>query len=112
MEKASEFFDVWLKSQKDLMDNWLMYQEGLNNWLEATKKIQDSFGSMSGYRAGPPHALDLFGTWFTLMLNSSKALTEWIMIFQNVWGAMMEKQTELSKEITEQFFNLSQKLVK
>jgi hypothetical protein len=112
MEKPFEFFDVWSKSQKDLMDNWLMYQEGLNKWLEATKKIQDSFGRMSGYKASPPHALDLLGTWFTLMLNSSKAITEWIMIFQNVLGAMMEKQAELNREITEQFFNLSQKLVK
>lgn len=103
MEKAFEFFDVWLKSQKDLMDNWLMYQEGLTNWFEATKKIQESFSSMSGFQAGSPQVFDLFSTWFTLMLNSSKALTEWIMIFQNVWRAMIEKQTEISKEITEQF---------
>ena len=112
MEKSLEFFDIWLKSQRDLMDNWLMYQEGLNNWLGATKKIEESFRSVSELKEGHEEVLDLFSVWFTLMLNSSKALTEWIMIFQSIWKPMMEKQAELSKEITEQFFNLSQRLVK
>jgi len=112
MEKAFEFLDVWLKSQKDLMDNWLMYQEGLSNWIEATKKIQESLNNMSGilgFQAGSPRVSDLFSSWLTLMLNSSKALTEWIMTFQNAWKTMIEKQMEMSKELAKQFLDLAAK---
>ena len=113
MEKAFEFFDTWLKSQKDFLDNWLMYQEGLSNWIEATKKIQESLNNMSGilgFQAGSPRVSDLFTSWFTLMLNSSKQLTEWIIALQNVWKTMMEKQMEMSKEIAKQFFDLLTKV--
>jgi hypothetical protein len=94
MERASDFFDAWLKLQRGFIENW----------LETTKKIQQSFSNTTGFYAGPPQFPDFFNPWFTIMLNTSKAFTEWVVNLQNLWRTMIEKQMEISKEITEQFF--------
>ena len=94
MERVSDFFDAWLKLPRGFMDNW----------LEATKKIQQSFSNIPGFYAGLPQFPDLFSPWFTIILNTSKAFTEWIVNLQNVRKTMIEKQMEISKEITDQFF--------
>ena len=111
MEKVFEFFDPWVKSQKDFLDNWLGSQKELmDNWLDSIKKIQMSFGTMAGTRGVSPQLLDLFNSWYTTMLSSSRAFTEGITNLQNAWKTMIEKQMEMSKELSKQFFALLPKV--
>lgn len=111
MENAFEFFETWLRSQKDFMDNWLGSQKGMmDNWLDTTKKIQQSFGAMAGTRGGSQQLFDLFNSWFTTMLNSSKVFTEGITNLQNLWKDMTQKQMEMNKEIAQHFFDLFSKV--
>jgi len=107
MEKAFEFFDAWLRSQKDFLDNWLRSQnELMENWLDSIKKLQMSIGTLAGTQAGTQQVLDLFNSWFTVMLNSTKAFTEGITNLQNSWKTMIENQMEMSKEIARVFLHL------
>jgi hypothetical protein len=100
MEKAFDFFDTWLKSQKDFLENWTGSQKGLmGEWIEATKKIRESFGSITGSQAGTLQTFDLFSSWFGTMLDSMMAFTEGMTNLQNVWKTMVEKQVEINKEI-------------
>jgi len=49
VEKAFEFFDTWLRSQKDFLENWIGSQKGLmENWIGAIKKIQQAVNTMTG----------------------------------------------------------------
>jgi hypothetical protein len=107
MEKAFEFYDTWLKSQKDFLDNWIRSQKELMDiWFDSIKKIQLSFSTMAGSQGVSPQLLELFNSWFTIMLSSSKAFTEGITNLQNAWKTMIEKQMEMSKEIAKHFFDL------
>jgi hypothetical protein len=111
MKKAFEFFDPWLRSQKDFLDNWLGSQKELmDNWFESTKNIQLSFSTMAGTLGGSPQLLELFNSWYTMMLSSSRAFTEGITSLQNAWKTMIEKQMEMSKEIAKQFLDLLTKV--
>jgi hypothetical protein len=110
MEKAFEFFDPWVKSQKDFLDNWIRSQKELMDiWFDSIKKIQLSFSTMAGSRGVSPQIIELFNSWFTTMLSSSKAFNEGIMNLQNAWKTMIEKQMEMSKELTKQFLDLAAK---
>ena len=105
MEKAFEFFDIWLWSQKDFLESWTGSQKGLmNEWIEATRKIHLSFSSMAGSQAGSPQAFALFSSWFTTMLNSMTAFTEGMTNLQDIWKAMVDKQVEINKEIAGYIF--------
>jgi hypothetical protein len=107
VEKAFEFFDTWLRSQKDFLDNWTGYQKELmDNWLNSIKKIQLSFSTMVGPAGGSRQLLDLFNSWFTTMINSSRAFTEGVTNLQNVWKTTMQKQTEMSGEIAKRFLDV------
>ena len=106
MEKAFEFFDTWVKSQKDFLDIWIRSQKELMDiWLDSIKKIQLSFSIMAGSQRVSLQLLELFNSWFTTMLSLSKAFTEGITNLQNAWKTI-EKQMEMSKEITKQFLDL------
>jgi hypothetical protein len=107
MEKAFEFFDAWLRSQKDFLDNWLRSQnELMENWLDSIKRLQMSIGTLAGTQPGTRQVFDLFNSWFTMMLNSTKTFTEGITNLQNSWKTMIENQMEMSKEIATQFLQL------
>jgi hypothetical protein len=86
MEKAFEFFDTWLRSQKDFLNNWIRSQKELmDNWFDSIKKIQMSFSTMAGTLGGSPQLLELFNSWFTTMISLTKAFTEGITNLQNAW---------------------------
>jgi len=107
MEKTFEFYDAWLKSQKDFLDNWTGSQKGLmDNWLNSIKKIQMSFSTMAGNRGVSPQLLERFNSWFVTMLRSSRAFTEGITNLQNAWKMTIEKQMDMSRELAKQFFDL------
>ena len=108
MEKAFEFFDTWVKSQKDFLGNWTGSQKELmDNWIESIKKIQLSFSIMAGSQRVSLQLLELFNSWFTTMLSLSKAFTEGITNLQNAWKMMTEKQMEMSKGLSKQFLDLA-----
>ena len=107
MEKAFEFFDTWVRSQKDFLGNWTGSQKELmDNWLDSIKKIQLSFGTMAGTPRVTPQLLERFNSWYITMLSSSRAFTEGITNLQDAWKTMIEKQMEMSKELTKQFLDL------
>jgi hypothetical protein len=111
MEKTLEFYDTWLESQKYFLNNWTRSQKELmDNWLEGIKKIQVSFGSMAVSKVGSPQLLELFNSWFTTMLSSSKAFTEGITDLQNAWKTTLEKQMEMGKETSQHIIDLLAKV--
>jgi predicted solute-binding protein len=113
MEKAFEFIDPWLRSQKNFLDNWTGSQKELmDNWIESIKKIQLSFGTMADTRRVSPQLLERFNSWYITMLSSSRAFTEGITDLQNAWKTTIEKQMEMSKEFAKQFLDLAAKVEK
>ncbi len=109
MEKAFEFFDGWLKSQKDFLENWVKTQkEFMENWTEATKKLQEAFFSQVGSHDGPTgkEMYELYNSWVTTMVNSSKVFTDEAIKIQDTWKNTVEKQMEMSKEMVKNFSEL------
>jgi len=107
MEKTLEFYDTWLDSQKNFLDNWTSSQKELmDNWLEGIKKIQTSFASITGSHGGSPQLLELFNSWFTTMLSSSKAFTEGVTNLQDAWKTTIEKQMEMGRETSKHIIDL------
>jgi hypothetical protein len=106
MEKAFEFFDGWLKSQKDFLENWVKSQkEFMENWTEATKKIQEAFLGQMGSHGGPAEKemSELYNTWINTTVNSSKAFTDEAIKIQETWKNAVERQMEMSKEMVKNF---------
>ena len=107
MEKTFEFFDTWLKSQKDFLNNWLRsHRQLMDNWLDSTMKIRASLGALAGGKGGSQELVNLFNSWFNTMLISSETFTQGITNLQNVWMATIDKQIEIGKEIARLFFDL------
>jgi hypothetical protein len=109
MEKAFEFFDEWLKSQRDFLEQWVKTQkEFMENWTEATKKLQEAFFSQMGSHEGPAgkEMIDLYTTWVNTMVNSSKVFTDEAIKIQETWKNTVEKQMEISKEMAKSFSEL------
>jgi hypothetical protein len=105
MEKAFEFFDTWMRSQRDFLETWTRSQKGMmGEWIEATMKIRESFGGMTGSQTGTLQAFDFFSSWLGTMLDSMLAFTEGMSNLQGVWRTMIEKQVEINKEIAGHIF--------
>ncbi|HAM50132.1 MAG TPA: hypothetical protein DCP92_05355 [Nitrospiraceae bacterium] len=106
MEKAYEFFDGWLRSQRDFLENWVKTQkEFMENWTESTKKLQEAFFNQVGSQDG--HAgkelFELYNSWITSMANSSKVFTDEAAKIQETWKNTVEKQMEMSKEMVRNY---------
>ena len=100
MDKMNELFDAWMKSQKDFMDNW----------SEATKKMQETFLNMGVPQEGPmKEPLNLYKTWFTTIANSSKVFTDEAGRLQETWKSAVEKQMDMSREAVKNFSGLFSK---
>lgn len=108
MEKAMEFFDAWIKSQKEFLDNWVKSQRDfMNNWTESTKKLQESFMSLGWTQQGPgKEMLSVYTSWVNTMVNSSKVFTDEAVKIQENWRTTMERQMEMSREMTKNFLDL------
>lgn len=108
MEKGLEFFDAWVKSQKEFLETWLQSQkEFLANWSESIKKLQESFVNMGSSQEGPGKEMaDLFNSWFTTMVNSSKVFSDEAVKIQETWKNTFEKQMEMSREMVKNLSRL------
>ena len=102
---AMELVDAWMKSQTEFMEKWLKSQkEFMGNWTEATRKLQESFMSMSSSQDGPAKEMfGLYNTWFNTMVNSSKVFADEAGKAQETWKNTIEKQMEMSREMTKGF---------
>lgn len=109
MEKAMEFFDGWLKTQKEFMENWVKAQkEFMENWAEATRKLQEPLLNLGSSQEGPAKdVLNFYNSWVSTMVNSSKAFTDEVIKIQETWKSTVEKQMEMSREMANNFFELS-----
>ncbi|MFI5304019.1 MAG: hypothetical protein ACHQYP_04415 [Nitrospiria bacterium] len=105
MEKGLEFFDAWVKSQKEFLETWSKSQKDLlANWNESTKKLQETFASLSTAKEGPAkEATNLFNSLFTTMTNSTKVFSEEVEKVQETWKTTFEKQMESSREMLGKF---------
>ena len=111
MDKVLEFVDAWMKAQKEFMENWVKAQkEFMENWLEATKKMQESFLSMGGTQEGTTkETFDVYKSWLTTMVNSSKVFTDEAGKVQETWKDAIEKQMEMSREVVKSYSELFKK---
>jgi len=110
MDKAVEFFESWVKSQKEFLDNWVKSQKELvEHWTEATRKLQEAILSMGASQEGTPgkEIYNFSNKWITMMANSSKVFTEEATRIQEVWKNTVEKQMEISREMVK---NLSERV--
>jgi hypothetical protein len=108
MDKMTELFDAWMKSQKDFMESSMKTQkEFMDNWVESTKKIQETFLNMGMAQEGPMK--EPLKTWFTTISNSSKVFTDEAARLQETWKNAVEKQMDMSKEAVKNFSELYSK---
>lgn len=115
MEKAFEFFNGWLKSQRDFLENWVKTQkEFMENWTEATKSLQEALFSQAGSHNGPTgkEMTELYNSWVTTMVGSSKVFTDEAIKIQETWKKTVEKQMEMSKEMFKSFSELLRQTAK
>jgi len=110
VEKAFEFYATLLKSQQDFLNNWFKCQKELmDTWLEGVKRIQMSLGIMAGSQGGSHQFFDLYNSWVSTMVSSSKSFSEGFTNFQNAWKAMIERQIEMGKETSKQLMDTFKK---
>ena len=105
MDKGLEFFDAWVKSQKEFLDTWSKSQKELMaNWTESTKTLQDSIVNIGAAQEGPTKEMtNLFNSLFTTVTNSTKILSEEVGKIQETWKTTFEKQMETSRELVKHF---------
>jgi hypothetical protein len=105
MEKGLEFFDSWVKSQKEFLETWLKSQKDfLTNWTESMKKLQESFTNLGVSQEGPgKEMVSLFNALFNNMANSAKVFSDEAMKMQETWKITVEKQMEMSREMVKNF---------
>ena len=103
MDKMMELVDSWIKSQKELLNNCAQSQkEGVEGWLDATKKMQESLMNMGGSQEGPAkEALTLYNSWLTTMVTSAKAFSDESGKIQETWKSTVEKQMEMTREMVQ-----------
>src|SRR3972149_5759037 len=78
MEKGLEFFDAWVRSQKEFIETGLKSQkEFMTNWTESIQNLQASFLNLGGFQEGPgKEMLNLFNPWFNTMANSTRVFSD------------------------------------
>jgi hypothetical protein len=82
----------------------------MENWLEATKKMQETFLSMGGTQEGTAKEMfDVYKSWLTTMVNSSKVFTDETGKVQETWKNTIEKQMEMSREVVKSYSELFKK---
>ena len=110
-DRIVQFFDSWMKTQKDIMETWIRSQkEFMDNWVEATKKIQESFLNTGGPQEGTINeTLNVYKSWLTTMANSSKVFTDQAGRIQDTWKTAVEKQMDVSREMAGHFSELFKK---
>ncbi len=110
-DRLVQFFDAWMKTQKDIMETWIRSQkEFMDNWVEAAKKMQESFLNTGGAQEGTINEnLNVYRSWLTTMANSSKVFTDQAGRIQDTWKNAVEKQMDVSREMTGHFAELFKK---
>ncbi len=105
MEKGLEFFDAWVKSQKEFLETWSKSQtEFLTNWNESTKKLQETFVNLgTGQEGRGKEMTDLFSSLFNNMASSTKIFSDEAVKMQETWKGTVEKQMEMSREMVKNF---------
>jgi hypothetical protein len=108
MDKVLEFLNAWMKSQKEFMENWVRSQkEFMANWTDATRKMQEAFLSMGeGQEGTSTDRFNLYKSWLTTMVNSSKVFTDEAGKIQESWKNTVEKQMEMSREMVKNMMEL------
>ncbi len=109
MEKGLDFFDTWVKSQREFLDNWMKSQkEFMENWMESVEKLRQVFPVPGGSPEGMPAKgmIDFYNSWLTTMISSSKTFTDEAVKVQETWKDTVEKQMEMSREMAKNYFNL------
>ena len=101
-----------MKSQKEFMENWMTAQKDfMEKWLEATKQLQESFLKMGVPPEGrrQKRRQDLYKSWLTTMVNSSKIFTDEAERIQETWRNTVEKQMKMSREVVKNFSDVVKK---
>lgn len=110
-DRLIQFFDSWMKTQKDVLETWMRSQkEFMDNWVEATKKMQESFLNTGQTQEGSINeTLNVYKSWLTTMANSSKVFTDQAGRIQDTWKNAVEKQMDVNREMTNHFAELFKK---
>lgn len=110
MEKQLDYFDNWANTQKAFMGNMLNAQKEMRRqWLDSVQKVQDSIGQLPGVQENPQakEALNLYNTWFSTMLNTTKALGDETLKVQETLNSSIEKQIDMGRELVTSLSDLS-----
>jgi hypothetical protein len=110
METQLDYFDTWMNTQKAFMNNMLNAQKEMRSqWLDSVQKVQDSISKLPGVQENPQakEALNLYNTWFSTMLNTTKALGDEALKVQETLNTSIEKQIEMGRELVSSLSELS-----
>ncbi len=108
MEKAYDFFDSWFKSQKKFIDNW----------MEASKKMQQSLYGFGAPSAGVKETMGAMTETATKFFSSSNVFVKLSEIYLPLLKAIQEKAGDVDsyadlfdpakyKEVMDSIFGLS-----
>jgi hypothetical protein len=110
METQIDYFDAWMNTQKAFMNNMLNAQKEMRSqWLDSVQKVQVSISNLPGVQENPQakEALNLYNTWFSTMLNTTKALGDEALKVQETLNKSIEKQIEMGRELVNSLSELS-----
>jgi hypothetical protein len=108
MEKAFEFVDAWMTSQKEFMENWVKSQRDfMEKWIEATRQLQETFLTIGGPQEGlMKESFNQFRTWSATMEQSSKAFVDETGKIHELWKNAADKQMDMSRQMIKNYMEL------
>jgi hypothetical protein len=109
METQIDYFDTWANTQKQALDSLLSSQKQLRKqWEDSMQQVQASFSALP-VQDNPQakEAMALFNTWFSTMLNASKAFGDEALKVQETLNGTLEKQVAISREVVSSLSELA-----
>jgi hypothetical protein len=107
MEKAFEFVDAWMKSQKEFMETWMRTQRDfMEKWVGATRQLQDTFLNMAPQDGPLKETFDQYKSWFSAMEQSSKSFVDETEKVHELWKDAAEKQMDMSRQMMKSYAEL------
>ena len=112
METQLDYFDTIAKTQKQALESLIATQKQVSaQYLETMQKVQESITSLPGTPDTPQakEATSLFNTWFSTMLNATKAISDENIKLQESWNGAVEKQLAISRDVVSELMQISKK---
>jgi hypothetical protein len=108
MEKALEFVDAWMLSQKEFMENWVKSQRDfMDRWVEATRQLRETFLTIGAPQEGlMKESFNQYKTWSATIERTSKAFVDETGKIHELWKNAVDKQMDMSRQMIKNYMEL------